>query len=116
MQPLAPVSPVDIDEVTHFLRDVDLTLSGLDSASTRLWIKRDANGTIIASTGYELSDDGLHALILSRRSGPFWQKLGFEPADRYELAAALRTTRQVMLFTETGQLDREVAWSRDLSH
>jgi N-acetylglutamate synthase-like GNAT family acetyltransferase len=54
------------------------------------------------------------AWLFSRRSGPFWQKLGFEPADRDELAAALATTRQVRLFVETGQLQREVAWSRAL--
>ena len=54
------------------------------------------------------------AWLFSRRSGPFWQKLGFEPADRDELAKALATTRQVRLFVETGQLQREVAWSRAL--
>jgi N-acetylglutamate synthase-like GNAT family acetyltransferase len=54
------------------------------------------------------------AWLFSRRSGPFWQKLGFEPADRRALAAALPETHQVRLFTETGQLDREVAWSRAL--
>jgi len=54
------------------------------------------------------------AWLFSRRSGPFWQKLGFEPADRDALAAALSTTRQVRLFVETGQLQHEVAWSRPL--
>jgi N-acetylglutamate synthase-like GNAT family acetyltransferase len=51
------------------------------------------------------------AWLFSRRSGPFWQKLGFTAADRDELAAALPGTHQVRLFVETGQLDREVAWS-----
>jgi N-acetylglutamate synthase-like GNAT family acetyltransferase len=54
------------------------------------------------------------AWLFSRRSGPFWQKLGFEAADRDELAAALGDTAQVRLFVETGQLGREVAWSRAL--
>lgn len=54
------------------------------------------------------------AWLFSRRSGPFWQKLGFTAADRTALAAALPDTQQVRLFTETGQLGREVAWSRDL--
>ena len=54
------------------------------------------------------------AWLFSRRSGPFWQGLGFEPADREELAGALATTQQVRLFRATGQLDREVAWSRSL--
>ena len=54
------------------------------------------------------------AWLFSRRSGPFWQRLGFEPADRDELASVLSTTSQVRLFAETGQLQREVAWSRAL--
>ena len=54
------------------------------------------------------------AWLFSRRSGPFWQQLGFTSADRDELAQALASTHQVRLFTETGQLQREVAWSRRL--
>jgi N-acetylglutamate synthase-like GNAT family acetyltransferase len=55
------------------------------------------------------------AWLFSRRSGPFWQKLGFAAADRDELAAALPDTHQVRLFIETGQLGREVGWSCALS-
>ncbi|WP_460773479.1 GNAT family N-acetyltransferase [Microbacterium sp. GXF7504] len=55
------------------------------------------------------------AWLFSRRSGPFWQRLGFAPADRDSLAAALADTHQVRLFRETGQLEREVAWSRPLT-
>lgn len=55
------------------------------------------------------------AWLFSRRSGPFWQGLGFDPADRDELAAALADTHQVHLFQRTGQLGREVAWSRSLA-
>jgi len=54
------------------------------------------------------------AWLFSRRSGPFWQSLGFTPADRQALAAALPDTHQVRLFRRTGQLDHEVAWSRRL--
>ncbi|MEO6115793.1 MAG: GNAT family N-acetyltransferase [Pseudolysinimonas sp.] len=54
------------------------------------------------------------AWLFSRRSGPFWQKLGFHPAERDELAAVLAETHQVQLFTRTGQLTHEVAWSRSL--
>ena len=54
------------------------------------------------------------AWLFSRRSGPFWQKLGFTGADRHELPTALPNTYQVQLFIESGQLDREVAWSRAL--
>ena len=55
------------------------------------------------------------AWLFSRRSGPFWQKLGFESADRRELAAALADAHQVRLFVASGQLEREVAWSRTLT-
>jgi N-acetylglutamate synthase-like GNAT family acetyltransferase len=58
---------------------------------------------------------GAHrAGLFSRRSGPFWQRLGFEPADRDMLAQVLARTHQVRLFEETGQLQREVAWCRPL--
>lgn len=146
---LTPTTPHSLDEVIEFLRVADLTLSGLDSPTVRLWTARDAEtGRIIASTGYERSDDNYHVLIrsvavdpalrglglglqlasfaldraiesgaarawlFSRRSGPFWQKVGFVSADRNELAVALAATHQVRLFAETGQLQREVAWSR----
>lgn len=56
------------------------------------------------------------AWLFSRRSGPFWQSLGFEAADRDELAAALPETHQVRLFRDTGQLARESAWSLALDH
>ncbi len=54
------------------------------------------------------------AWLFSRRSGPFWEGLGFERADRYELAERLAETHQVRLFRSTGQLNNEVAWCRDL--
>lgn len=55
------------------------------------------------------------AWLFSRRSGPFWQSLGFAPADKDELADALKETHQVRLFRETGQFAGEVAWSLNLS-
>ncbi|WP_244285957.1 GNAT family N-acetyltransferase [Cryobacterium zongtaii] len=144
------VAVADIEGLRRFLGEVDLTLSGLDAPTVKLWTEHDPDGSIIGSTGYELSPNGTHALIrsvavapgrraagagsrlamfaisdaarsgashawlFSRRSGPFWQKLGFEPADRDEMAAVLAQTHQVRLFTETGQLRHEVAWSRRL--
>lgn len=54
------------------------------------------------------------AWLFSRRSGPFWQGLGFVPADLADLAGALATTQQVRLFARTGQLAVERAWSRPL--
>lgn len=148
---LRPVAAPDLVHLTEFLRDVDLTRSGLDSPVVRLWIDRDDDGAIAGSTGFELSEDGRHALVrsvavhprarragygtalarfalaaaadagvnrawlFSRRSGPFWRKLGFESADRDELATVLAGTQQVRQFRETGQLAREVAWSRSLA-
>ena len=145
---LARISDDDLDELTAFLGVADLTLSGLDEPSVRLWIVRDSDGAVVGSTGYELC--GAHALVrsvavhptergtgrgsalarfaldaaagegarrawlFSRRSGPFWEGLGFEPADRGELATVLADTHQVRLFATTGQLEREVAWSRPL--
>jgi N-acetylglutamate synthase-like GNAT family acetyltransferase len=147
---LAMTAQTDVDALAAFLREVDLTTSGLDAPGVRIWIDRDEIGAIIGSTGYEIGADGRHALIrsvavspthrsrgrgrdlalfalgraaeegatrawlFSRRSGPFWQGLGFTPADRDELAEALGETQQVRLFRRTGQLGREVAWSRPL--
>ena len=54
------------------------------------------------------------AWLFSRRSGPFWQKLGFAPASTVDLVAALPDSAQVQLFATTGQLEREVAWRRSL--
>lgn len=144
------VSPAETAALRDFLREADLTLSGLDSPAVHLWVERDGSGAIVGSTGFELSGDGRHALIrsvavhpaarrsgagtrlarfaiteahaagartawlFSRRSGPFWQSLGFAPADRADLAAALPDAEQVRLFVRTGQLERESAWSRRL--
>ncbi|MGQ3382521.1 GNAT family N-acetyltransferase [Glutamicibacter sp. TV12E] len=151
MLELVRATGVDSAEISEFLRIADLTLSGLDSPNVHLWILRDATtDRIIATTGYESSEVGQHALIrsvavapelrgagiglelaqfamdraveagakqawlFSRRSGPFWQKAGFSSADTKDLAVALASTHQVQLFAETGQLEREVAWSRKL--
>lgn len=143
--------PADVEALTAFLRDADLTLSGLDASSVRLWLDRDEAGVIVGSTGYEISSDGHHALIrsvavgpmqrsrgrggglakfaldraveeganrawlFSRRSGSFWQKLGFESVANDQLIEALADTHQVRLFQQTGQLERELAWSRALT-
>lgn len=143
--------PADVEALTAFLRDADLTLSGLDASSVRLWLDRDEAGVIVGSTGYEISSDGHHALtrsvavgpmqrsrgrggglakfsldraveeganrawLFSRRSGPFWQKLGFESVANDQLIEALADTHQVRLFQQTGQLERELAWSRALT-
>jgi N-acetylglutamate synthase-like GNAT family acetyltransferase len=73
-------------------------------------------GSMLARFALErATEEGVtRAWLFSRRSGPFWQGLGFESADREELARALPDTHQVLLFRQTGQLHREVAWSRSL--
>lgn len=147
---LEECGPTDVVALTAFLTDADLTLSGLDAPSVRLWLERDPMGAIVGSAGYEISADGRHVLIrsvavsptrrsrgsgtalarfaldraadegattawlFSRRSGPFWRSLDFAPADREELALVLADTHQVQLFRQTGQLGREMAWSRPL--
>jgi len=147
---LRAVTGTDLDDLTAFLTDADLTLSGLDAPEVALWIARDPGGRIYASTGFEASGDGRHVLVrsvavrpdsrhtglggrlaeyavrraaergaerawlFSRRSGPFWRKLGFTPADRDEMARVLASTHQVRLFARTGRLADEVAWSRPL--
>ena len=148
---LVPLRPVDVVDLQDFLSRADLTLSGLDVSSVRLWLLRDGAGRVRGSTGYELSSDRRDALVrsvavdrdhraqglglqlgrfaleqaaregarrawlFSRRSGPFWQRLGFEPADRDLLADQLAGTHQVELFRRTGQLQLEVAWTRALT-
>lgn len=79
-------------------------LRGAGAGSRLAWFAIDA----AAAAGAE------RAWLFSRRSGPFWQGLGFEPADRSALAEVLADTTQVSLFRASGQLAREVAWSRPL--
>jgi len=79
---------------------------------------RRGRGTGLDVAGFALeraAESGAdRAWLFSRRSGPFWQRLGFAPASTTDLATALAATHQVRLFTQTGQLQREVAWSRAL--
>jgi N-acetylglutamate synthase-like GNAT family acetyltransferase len=141
----------DLDDLAAFLRTADLTVAALAEPAVRLWLERDRDGAVATTTGFELGDDGEHALVrsvavrpdlrgtgaglrlarfaldraadagareawlFSRRSGGFWQRLGFGPATTQALAAALPNAHQVALFRSTGQLDREVAWHRRLS-
>jgi hypothetical protein len=130
------VSPTDIDVLRQFLTEADLTLAGLDAPTVRLWVQRDGTGAIIGSTGYEASAEGHHALIRSvavargHRSAGAGSRLAMhateptmpgyslvdpvQPAERDALARVLSETHQVQLFEQTGQLGREVAWSRPL--
>ena len=73
-------------------------------------------GTTLALFALDRAADAgaTRAWLFSRRSGPFWLRLGFEPADRDELASALAETHQVKAFTASGQFVHEVAYSRPL--
>lgn len=82
--------------------DARLRGQGLGAALARYALARAA------------ADGARRAWLFSRRSGGFWQQLGFVPADRDRLARALADTHQVRLFARTGQLAREVAWFRTL--
>lgn len=78
--------------------------------------RREGRGTMLARAALAraTADGARTAWLFSRRSGPFWQRLGFQPADRDELAHRLSNTHQVALFRRTGKLDHEIAWSRPL--
>lgn len=59
------VAKGDVELLRQFLTDVDLTLAGLDAPTVRLWVEYDDFGSILGSTGYEVSEDGEHVLIRS---------------------------------------------------
>lgn len=81
----------DIEALTAFLSEVDLTLSGLDAPSVRLWIERDERGAIVGSAGYEISDDGCHALVRSVAVSPVQRSRGRGRAlARHALSERLR--------------------------
>ena len=72
----APVSLSDVDALRGFLRDVDLTLAGLDELAVSIWVERDADTEIVGSTGFELSNDRKHALIRSVAVAPLHRAAG----------------------------------------
>lgn len=73
---LEPCRAEHVPALTAFLSEVDLTLSGLDVPSVRLWVERDELGAIVGSTGYEISDEGQHALIRSVAVSPAQRSRG----------------------------------------
>ncbi|PPG93530.1 GNAT family N-acetyltransferase [Rathayibacter rathayi] len=86
--------------------------------SVAVAVDRRGNGAGSRLARHALADaarsGARRAWLFSRRSGPFWQSLGFAPAERDELVVALADTHQVRLFAESGQLARETAWSLEL--
>jgi N-acetylglutamate synthase-like GNAT family acetyltransferase len=99
--------------------------TGLEMVGTHVLLRSVAVSESLrgAGRGTELAQFALEraaglgaarAWLFSRRSGPFWQKLGFEPADITSLADAMAPTHQVRAFAASGQLRYETAWSRAL--
>jgi GNAT superfamily N-acetyltransferase len=85
-----------VADLTAFLREVDLTLSGLDEPDVRLWIERDAEGRIVGSTGYELNADGDAVLVRSVAVHPRQRAAGRGTAlARFALSQARVEGRRV---------------------
>lgn len=64
------VGAADVPELHAFLTACDLTVAGLAEPAVRLWVVRDAAGSVVASTGYETGSDGRHVLLRSVAVGP----------------------------------------------
>lgn len=101
---------------TGFELSADSRHALIRSVAVRPASRRAGAGTRLASFALQKAAEAgaSRAWLFSRRSGPFWQRLGFESADRAELARLLADTYQVRQFVASGQLGREVAWSRQL--
>jgi N-acetylglutamate synthase-like GNAT family acetyltransferase len=71
-------------------------------------------GVMLAEVAFEqAAAAGAEQLwLFSRRGGAFWQRLGFRLTPTDGLVAALPHTWQVSDFAESGQLAREIAWTR----
>ena len=122
---LTPASPaaflwMELDAAGHIVGTTGFELAGQNALIRSVAVRADLRGTglglrfaALACVEAQLAG-ATTAWLFSRRSGPFWQKLGFSPASTDELADALADTAQVQLFRETGQLEREVAWRREL--
>ncbi len=71
-------------------------------------------GVMLAEVAFEqAAAAGAEQLwLVSRRGGAFWQRLGFRLTPTDELVAALPHTWQVTALAESGDLAREIAWTR----
>jgi N-acetylglutamate synthase-like GNAT family acetyltransferase len=111
---------VDVDSDGHIVGSTGFELDGesalLRSVAVHQSLRGTGRGTELARFALDqaTSFGATRAWLFSRRSGPFWQKLGFRPAGIADLAAALADTHQVRLFAASGQLRYESAWSRPL--
>lgn len=111
---------IDLDVDGRIVGSTGFELDGTDALLRSVAVHTSLRGT---GRGTELARYALtqaaslgatRAWLFSRRSGPFWQKIGFVPAEISELAHALARTHQVRAFAASGQLHYETAWSRPL--
>jgi N-acetylglutamate synthase-like GNAT family acetyltransferase len=111
---------IDLDADGGITATVGLELGDSDalirSLAVQRTIRHNGRGTELAR--YAIAEatrlGARRAWAMSRRSGPFWQALGFETTDIHQLTAALLHTTQVRDFALSGQLDIEVAWRLEL--
>jgi N-acetylglutamate synthase-like GNAT family acetyltransferase len=111
---------VDLDSDGRIVGSTGFELDGqhalLRSVAVHSTMRGTGRGTELAQFALDqaASLGATQAWLFSRRSGPFWKKLGFAPADITELADAVASTHQVRAFAASGQLRYETAWSRPL--
>jgi N-acetylglutamate synthase-like GNAT family acetyltransferase len=111
---------VDLDVDGRIVGSTGFELVGSDvllrSVAVHSSLRGTGRGTELAQFALDTAQalGARRAWLFSRRSGPFWRKLGFESADITELAEALANTHQVRAFAASGQLGYENAWSRSL--
>jgi N-acetylglutamate synthase-like GNAT family acetyltransferase len=111
---------IDLDGDGRVVGSTGFELEGSDallrSVAVASTLRGTGRGTELARFALDRAGElgATRAWLFSRRSGPFWQGLGFERADITELAAALASTHQVRAFAASGQLRYETAWSRQL--
>jgi N-acetylglutamate synthase-like GNAT family acetyltransferase len=111
---------VDLDSDGRIVASTGFELDGhnalLRSVAVASSLRGHGRGTELARFALDeaYSAGATRAWLFSRRSGPFWKRLGFRSADCAELAAALASTYQVQAFAASGQLRYETAWSRPL--
>jgi N-acetylglutamate synthase-like GNAT family acetyltransferase len=111
---------IDLDADGRIVGSTGFELAGahvlLRSVCVHPSLRGTGRGTELARFALDTATSlgARHAWLFSRRSGPFWQKLGFQSADITELAEALAATHQVRSFAASGRLRYETAWSRPL--
>jgi N-acetylglutamate synthase-like GNAT family acetyltransferase len=111
---------IDLDPDGRIIGSTGFELAGehalLRSVAVAAPLRGTGRGTELARFALDQAAalGATRAWLFSRQSGPFWQRLGFEPAEIPDVASALDVTYQVQAFVASGQLRYETAWSRPL--